>query len=204
MVKLDTARDRAARTLKETGLVRASSLRRTLAFLTLLLAIVAADLPSEAEAQTPSSSPSAPLPGRAAAQHGAWSVICDTPPGAAGEQCGAMQRVVSSERPDLGLTVIVFQTADKSARVLRVLAPLNIFLPNGLGLTIDGQDQGRAVFVRCLREGCQAEVVLSDDLVTQLRRGREATFVIFQSPEEGTGFPVDLRGFTDAFAQVTG
>lgn len=166
-------------------------------------AISGVALPS-ADAQVQSASPSAPLPGRAAAQHGAWSVICDTPPGAAGEQCGAMQRVVSAERPDLGLTVIVFETADKSARVLRVLAPLNIFLPNGLGLTIDGSDQGRAVFVRCLREGCQAEVVLSDELVSQLQRGREATFVIFQSPEEGTGFPVDLRGFTDAFAQVTG
>ena len=47
-------------------------------------------------------------------------------------------------------------------------------------------------------------MVLEDALVGRLKRGGEATFVVFQSPEEGTGFPVDLTGFTAAFDEVTG
>ena len=140
--------------------------------------------------------------GRTASQHGAWSVVCDEPPGATREQCGALQSVVSEARPDLGLTVFLFETADGAARVLRVIAPLNIFLPEGLGLSIDGEDQGRAVFVRCVREGCQAEVVLDEAMLGKLRDGAEATFVIHQTPEEGTGFPVDLTGLTAALAEV--
>ena len=137
--------------------------------------------------------------GRIEARHGAWTVMCDTPPGAPSEQCGALQEVVSQERPDLGLTVLVFETADGAARVLRVVAPLGVFLPRGLGLNIDGEDLGRAVFVRCMREGCQAEVVMDDALVGRLSEGTNATFVIFQSPDTGTGFPLELEGFADAF-----
>ena len=130
--------------------------------------------------------------------------MCDTPPGAPSEQCGALQEVVSEERPDLGLTVLVFETADGAARVLRVVAPLNVFLPRGLGLNVDGEDLGRAVFVRCVREGCQAEVVMDDALVRRLSEGTSATFVIFQSPDTGTGFPLALEGFEAAFEAARG
>ena len=137
--------------------------------------------------------------GRVVSKHGAWNVLCDTPIGAPSEQCGAAQEVVSEERPDLGITVSIFETADGAARVLRVLAPLGIFLPKGLGLNLDGEDLGRAVFVRCLSEGCQAEVVMDDDLLAKMRDGTTATFIVFQSPERGTGFPVELKGFAAAF-----
>ena len=137
--------------------------------------------------------------GRVASRHGPWTVLCDTPIGAPKEQCGAAQEVVSEERPDLGVTVLVFKTADGSARVLRVLAPLGVFLPKGLGLNLDGEDLGRALFVRCVREGCQAEVILDDALIGRMRGGKSATFIIFQSPEQGTGFPLDLSGFGEAF-----
>ena len=154
-----------------------------------------------AHAQSAGGLPSiAPSGGRIVARHGAWTVMCDTPPGAPAEQCGALQEVVSAERPDLGLTVLVFETADGADRVLRVVAPLNIFLPKGMGLNIDGQDLGRAVFARCVREGCQAEVVLDDALIERLGSGDLATFIIFQSPDRGTGFPLELEGFADAFA----
>ncbi len=42
--------------------------------------------------------------------------------------------------------------------LLRVVAPLNVLLPAGLGLKVDDADIGRAGFVRCLPNGCVAEV----------------------------------------------
>ena len=131
--------------------------------------------------------------------HGAWSIICDTPAGASNEQCVLMQNVIAEDRPELGLSVIVVKTADKKARILRVLAPLGVLLPNGLGLNIDGKDIGRAYFVRCFSDGCYAEVILEDSLLSNFRAGSDATFIVFQTPEEGIGIPVDLSGFTDGF-----
>ncbi|MEO1065885.1 MAG: invasion associated locus B family protein [Pseudomonadota bacterium] len=131
--------------------------------------------------------------------HGEWEIRCETPPGAREEQCALIQFVVADDRPNVGLTVIVLKTADKQARVLRVLAPLGVLLPSGLGLRIDDRNLGRTDFVRCLPEGCVAEIVMDDQLVTDLKGGATATFIIFQTPEEGIGIPIELGGFTPGF-----
>jgi invasion protein IalB len=91
--------------------------------------------------------------------------------------------------------VIVLKTADQKSRLMRVLAPLGVLLPSGLGLKIDQTDVGRAGFVRCLPNGCVAEVVMDDKLIGQLKAGQLATFIIFQTPEEGIGIPLSLAGF---------
>lgn len=127
--------------------------------------------------------------------HQDWQVRCDTPAGAQGEQCVLMQFVTAEDRDNVGLTVIVLKTADKQARIMRVLAPLGVLLPSGLGLQIDSNDVGRAGFVRCLPTGCVAEVILEDELLATLRTGTTATFIIFQTPEEGIGIPISLGGF---------
>lgn len=156
-----------------------------------LIVAAAALLPGPANAQVQK--------GTVKSKHGAWSIVCDTPPGASSEQCAMIQNVVASDRPEMGLSVVVLKTADKKARILRVLAPLGVLLPNGLGLNVDGKDIGRAYFVRCFQDGCYAEVILEDKLLTTLETGKSATFIVFQTPEQGIGIPVDLNGFKDGF-----
>jgi len=205
--------------------------------------------------------------------HGDWQIRCDTLPGAQSEQCALLQNVTAADRENVGLTVIVLKTADKSSRILRVLAPLGVLLPSGLGLrvlsnqsadipvTVDekadgatakltlpdsvsvpvqpgdslvlsGPDRalevvaadgktlttrwtgdaatsvklvgvdlniGHAGFVRCLPNGCIAEVILDDALIAKLRAGSTATFIIYQTPEEGIGIPISLTGFGEGF-----
>jgi invasion protein IalB len=136
------------------------------------------------------------------AQYGDWQMSCDTPPGASFEQCAIIQNVTAEDQPNVGLSVIVLKTADRKARLLRVLAPLGVLLPNGLGLNIDGADIGRVAFVRCLPNGCVAEVVLDEELLSKLSTGSNAIFVVFKTPEEGIGIPVSLNGFADGFGQL--
>ncbi len=136
------------------------------------------------------------------AQYGDWQMSCDTPAGATYEQCALIQNVTAEDQPNVGLSVIVLKTADQQARLLRVLAPLGVLLPNGLGLKIDGADIGRVAFVRCLPNGCVAEVVVDDDLIAKLGAGETAIFVVFKTPEEGIGIPVSLKGFADGFKNL--
>jgi invasion protein IalB len=136
------------------------------------------------------------------AQHGDWQMSCDTPPGASFEQCAIIQNVTAEDQPNVGLSVIVLKTADGQARLLRVLAPLGVLLPNGLGLNVDGTDMGRVAFVRCLPNGCVAEVVMDDELLRILSEGTSAIFVVFKTPEEGIGIPVSLNGFADGFNEL--
>ncbi len=127
--------------------------------------------------------------------YGDWQMRCETPAGATAEQCALVQNVVAEDRPNITLVIIVLKTADGKSRLLRVVAPLGILLPSGLGLKIDEKDIGRAGFVRCLATGCVAEVVMDDNLVNQMKSGQTGTFIVFQTPEEGIGIPVSLNGF---------
>ena len=148
------------------------------------------------------------FPQQAAAQgavrsvHKDWQIRCDTPPGAKAEQCALIQSVTAEDRANVGLTVIVLKTADLKSRLMRVVAPLGVLLPSGLGLKIDNVDIGRAGFVRCLPNGCIAEVVMDDTLIGKLRSGKTATFIIFQTPEEGIGFPPSLAGFGEGYDKL--
>lgn len=133
---------------------------------------------------------------------GDWEERCETPPGASREQCALIQSVTAEDRQNVNLVVIVLKTADGKSRLLRVVAPLGVLLPSGLGLKIDDTDIGRAGFVRCLPSGCVAEVTMEDKLLEQLRNGKVATFIIFQTPEEGIGIPLTLNGFKDGFDKL--
>lgn len=148
------------------------------------------------------------LPGFAHAQgtvrsvHSDWQIRCDTPPGAQAEQCALIQSVTADDRPNIGLTVIVVKTADKKSRIIRVIAPPGVLLPSGLGLKVDNAELGRAGFMRCVPNGCIAEVVMDDNLIGKLRTGQSATFIIFLTPEEGIGFPISLKGFGEGFDKL--
>src|SRR5499427_8111133 len=160
--------------LRRQGLTMSSANRRLFWFAPALLALsVFGGSTAPANAQ-----------GTVRSVHNDWQIRCDTPPGAQGEQCALIQSVTAEDRPNVGLTVIVLKTADQKNRLMRVLAPLGVLLPSGLGLKINQNDIGRAGFVRCLPNGCVAEVIMDDNLVKQLRTGQSATFIIFQTPEE--------------------
>jgi invasion protein IalB len=148
--------------------------------------------------------PAAPAAAQGAVKsvHGDWQIRCDTPPGAKSEQCALIQSVVAEDRSNAGLTVILLKTADQKSRLMRVVAPLGVLLPSGLGLKLDNVDVGRAGFVRCLPNGCVAEVVMDDKLLNQLKTAKTATFIIFETPEEGIGFPLSLNGLAEGYDKL--
>jgi len=148
----------------------------------------------------------AALPGRplraegvVKATSGDWETRCDTPTGAKGEQCALVQNVVAEDRPNITLVVIVLKPVDKKKPLMRVVAPPFVFLPTGLGLKIDQVDVGHVPFAHCFGSGCFSEVEMDDKLINQLKTGTTATFIVFQSPDDGVGIPVSLNGFAKGF-----
>ena len=146
----------------------------------------------------------APTPegGTVKAQHGDWQVVCKPPPpGAKSEICALVQSVTAEDRNNVGLTVY-FQKFSDGKRVLRVFAPLGVLLPPGLGLKIDDRDVGHAPFIRCHTFACYAQVTVEEKLVEQLKTGKTAVFIIFQTEEAGIGIPISLAGFGQALAAL--
>jgi invasion protein IalB len=149
------------------------------------------------------------FPANGEAQHGTvrsvhndWQIRCEASPGAPGEQCALVQSVTAEDRPNVGLTVIILKTADGKNRILRVLVPLGVLLPKGLGLRIDQTDIGSAGFERCLQNGCVSNIHMDEKLIAQLKSGKQALFLIYQTPEEGIGVPLGLAGFSAGFDRL--
>ena len=131
--------------------------------------------------------------------HGHWHVSCGTPPGAKNEKCALVQDVTDETRPNFSLRVIFLRSRDGKKEVLRVVAPLGVLLPTGLGLKIDNTDIGHAPFMKCGKIGCIAEVVVDANIVKKFKTGKNAVFIIFQTPEAGIGFPISLAGFNAGY-----
>ena len=134
--------------------------------------------------------------------HGHWHLSCGTPPGAKSEKCALVQDVTDETRPNYSLRVIFLRSRDGKKEVLRVVAPLGVLLPTGLGLKIDNTDMGHAQFMKCGKIGCIAEVVVTNKIVQKFRTGKNAVFIIFQTPELGIGFPVSLNGFSAGYSTL--
>ena len=134
--------------------------------------------------------------------HKDWQIRCDTPPGAKSEQCALIQSVTAEDRANVGLTVIVLKTADQKSRLMRVVAPLGVLLPSGLGLKIDAADIGRAGFVRCLPNGCIAEVVMDDELIKKLRTRQDRDLHHFPDAGGRHRFSDESRRFRRGLRQA--
>ena len=116
------------------------------------------------------------------------------PPGAKEEKCALVQSVTAEDRPNVGLTVVFYKAIGEDKKLLRVVVPLGVLLPTGLGLKIDGADVGNAPFLKCGKRGCVAEVVLQDEVIAKMKTGTTAMFIIFDTPEAGIGIPVACKG----------
>lgn len=170
---------------------------------------VVAAPPGTASASAPP--PSSAQPERRA-RYGDWEYQCASVASRPGEQCVLIQNV--QDQSDLSLAVVVLRVEDAEARrrdpsvqparkpVLRVIAPLGVLLPRGLGLKIDETEIGSTGFVRCIANGCVAEVEMDAGLIEQFSKGRQALFSVFLTPDEGRGLPLNLAGFDRGFAEL--
>jgi invasion protein IalB len=146
------------------------------------------------------------------ATHGAWKIQCETAPkGAAADgqtegqrQCGMVQGAKSEKNPKAVLTLVIVKTkqGDKATTMMRVMAPIGVFLPTGVALEIDGNAVGRVPFTRCMPQICMAFAEASAETLTKMKKGGEANFIIYEAPGLGLPMKMSLDGFSAALAAL--
>ena len=136
--------------------------------------------------------------GQVKAIYGAWKLKCAQLAGAKQDKCALVQDLKLEDRPNMFLTVLIMRSFDSDKKILRIVAPLGVVLPAGLGLRIDGSDVGNVKFLKCWKFGCLAEVIDTDGaLVSRFSSGQTASFIVFPTPNSGIGFPAPLAGFAE-------
>jgi invasion protein IalB len=115
--------------------------------------------------------------------------------------CGMVQSVRSETRPQIGLTIYFSRTkqGDKTQTQMRVMAPIGVFLPTGVGLEIDGVAlKSRVQFSNCLPQICLARAEATPETLEKLMKGSVANFFIWEAPGAGIPLKVSLKGFGKA------
>ncbi|MBL1420993.1 MAG: invasion associated locus B family protein [Alphaproteobacteria bacterium] len=151
---------------------------------------------------------------------GSWLMHCseiETPQNASAnstevptqEVCALFQSVAAENRPRFGLTVLISkddgsgaitpQNGKKNAALIKILVPLGVLLPTGVGMDIDGENLGLTGFLRCLPNGCTAVATLSDESLARLKSATTASFTVFLTPEDGLAIPIRLNGLAEGF-----
>jgi invasion protein IalB len=123
----------------------------------------------------------------------------------AGEQnCGLVQNTRDPKRENIQMSLIIASGMQNNKRVtmMRVIAPIGVFLPTGVALEIDGEAVGRVPFTRCLPQVCVAFAEASPPTLEKLKKGGKANFIIYEAPGLGITMPISLSGFTKGLEEL--
>lgn len=118
------------------------------------------------------------------------------------EQCGIVQLSVDKQNKNIGVKVAIFKAKDKEVAQMQVVAPLGVYLPNGLAIEIDGKPLGRFPFISCPAVGCLTVVPINEAGVTAMKKGTAANIIIYRNQAQGIGLQLSLKGFTAAFGDL--
>lgn len=148
----------------------------------------------------------APAP-EVVATHGDWKIQCETAAKAAegqpqpDKQCAMVQTARSEKNAKLGLTTVFVRgkQGGKEITMMRILAPIGVYLPTGVALEVDGAAVGRIPFMRCLPQICVAFGEAGNPTLDKFRKGTAANFIIYEAPGIGMPIKISLNGFGAAF-----
>ncbi|HLA03471.1 MAG TPA: invasion associated locus B family protein [Aestuariivirga sp.] len=138
------------------------------------------------------------------ATHGAWQIQCSAAPangGQAGKKsCGMVQVTRSEKNEKVGLSLVIVKTkqGDKDVIMMRVMAPIGVYLPTGVALEVDGAAVGRVPFSRCRPQICEALAEASPDTLAKMKKGTAANFIVYEAPGLGIPLKISLEGFSAA------
>lgn len=143
--------------------------------------------------------------------HGAWQLQCGTAPAADGspdpaakKQCGMVQITHSEKNDKIGLSLIIVKAkqGDKDVLMMRVMAPIGVYLPTGVALEIDSVAVGRVPFTRCRPQICEAFAEASPETLAKMKKGTSANFIIYEAPGIGIPMKISLEGFGASLADL--
>lgn len=149
------------------------------------------------QAGQPAQTAAAPPAAQTVATHGAWQIQC-SPDKDGKKACGMVQITRSEKNPKVGLSLVIVRAkqGDKDVIMMRVLAPIGVYLPTGVALEVDGAAVGRVPFTRCRPQICEALAEASPETLAKMKKGTAANFIVYEAPGLGVPMKISLEGFS--------
>lgn len=136
------------------------------------------------------------------ATHGSWSIRCLE----SNQALCAMTQIGNSAQGEK-LVSVEFQkfptpqTAEGRSFIgqMVITAPIGVLLPAGVGVTIDGRQEGVAIYKVCYPQQCIVVEPVSEEFVNKMKRGSNVTMTLRNAAGKEAKANLSLSGFTKAF-----
>src|SRR5262245_4684966 len=127
-----------------------------------------------------------------------WTKVCQKGPEANAKQVCFLARDarVESGTP---VAVVVLVEPEGEAKKLRVILPLGVLLQPGTRVIIDNGQPLTGPYVICLPNGCMAEYVPSDELITQMKSAQSLHVQGINGSRQPINIPMPLTDFAKAY-----
>lgn len=132
-------------------------------------------------------------------RYGNWELVCKPQADAATPKAeSATCRLQQAQAVNGGKDVVfLFNIARQGKqRVAIISTPLNVYLPAGLELKIDGGQVQRVIFETCNISGCHAGFALNGSLLGALRKGNVLTVALKDTKATTIPLKVSLNGIS--------
>jgi invasion protein IalB len=158
--------------------------------------------PGQGQAGQPAAAP--PPAAATVATHGAWQIQCSTDKDGK-KGCGMVQVTRSEKNPKVGLSLVIVRAkqGEKDVVMMRVMAPIGVYLPTGVALEVDGTAVGRVPFTRCRPQICEALAEASPETLGKMKKGTAANFIVYEAPGLGVPMKISLEGFSAGLDSLT-
>ncbi len=119
--------------------------------------------------------------------------------------CNMFQRLMWEGEKFGALLVTIMITESEGAKRprMRLVAPLGTFLPSGLTLQIEGENEFTVPFQFCTPNGCLVNLDLADDVVANLKQSNRLNVAYRRADGKVAKLQVSLSGFTKALEKIT-
>lgn len=175
-----------------TFFTRATGSRAVLTAATLAIALGA-----PARAQDAQPAPAAPA-ASAANGDNPWVKLCGEDRASKKQICFT-QRELRTDSGQFLASAGVREVAGEARKILLLQTPVGMLIQPGMRVQVDQGKQEAAKFTICFPNACFAELPITDDFVTSMKKGGDVVLTTLNQQAKAVSFKLSLSGFTAAY-----
>ena len=133
-----------------------------------------------------------------------WTVTCaETDQGGAKRQCSAILKIAQSDKNGAQRVVFTWVIGRQDGKLVSALSmPSGVLIPPGVQIKIGDKETRKLAYSLCEPDHCEALLPLDDPIVKSLDAAATTEVTIYAANGAGAKFTVNMKGFTQALADL--
>jgi invasion protein IalB len=131
-----------------------------------------------------------------------WATKCTSVGRKEALDCSVEQTVILTKTRQFLLSVVVRVPPETRQPGMMIHLPLDLFLPAGVMLQLEGQKPQQLQVQTCDSKGCYVGTAVSSGMLAAMKQSERLTIIFEDLPKNKISVPVPLKGFAEAYQKI--